>query len=376
MMQEISLYVHIPFCQSKCYYCNFVSFKSSIQKQEEYINYLLKEIDLNKNKNYLIKTIFIGGGTPSVVDEKFIEKIILKINECFVVSDNAEITIEINPNSFSQKKAESYKKIGINRLSFGLQSSKNKLLKKINRIHTKKDFINAIKIAKSVGFSNINADILLGLPSQKITNVRQTLKLLMKMDIPHISCYSLILEENTPLFEMVKNKKIKLPSEEKVIKMFDFCNKFLSKNKILRYEVSNFAKTGFECKHNLVYWNLQNFLGFGLNAHSKIDNQEFKNFSDFKHYFLSLDNGKKPIKSFETVSKQEMQEEYIMLGFRKTQGIDLKNFKEIFGFDLLEKKNKQIENFINNKFLTNENGFLKATDLGFKVLNQIILELI
>lgn len=375
-MKEMSLYVHIPFCESKCFYCNFVSCKSSKENMEKYVQFLLKEIEFNKNKNFLIKTIFIGGGTPSVLDAKLIEYILIKIRNCFEVAKNCEITIEINPNSFSKQKSEIYKKIGVNRLSFGLQSANNRLLKKINRIHTKNDFICAIKLAKNVGFYNINADILLGLPSQKMIDVKSTLKLLKKLDITHVSCYSLILEENTPLFEMVKSKKVKLVGEEKTVKMFDFCCKFLQKNKINRYEVSNFAKPSFECKHNLTYWNLENFLGLGLNAHSKIDNEEFENFSNFDEYYASIESGKKPIAKKETITKTEMQEEFVMLGLRKTQGIDLSEFKNLFKQDLLVLKQKEIEKFVDKKMLTVENNFLKATNLGFKVLNQIIVELI
>lgn len=375
MAKELSLYVHIPFCESKCYYCNFVSKKATLKEKRNYVNFLLREIELNQNKDYIIKTIFIGGGTPSCLDAQCIEKILLKIKENFVLDENCEITIEANPNSFDKNKATRYKQIGINRISFGLQSASNKLLKKINRIHTKDDFVNSVKIAKEIGFNNINADILVGLPYQRMFHVKSTLRLLKKLDIVHISCYSLILEENTPLYLMIKNKKFCLPSEEKTLKMFDYCNKFLTKNKIYRYEVSNFAKVGYECKHNLVYWNLDDYLGLGLNSHSKIGESRFENFSDFESYYLSLRNNKKPIKSIQKLSLSEQKEEFIMLGLRKTSGINLDEFKAKFNEDLKICKAKEIEFFEKNSFIKLENNFLKATDLGFKVLNQIILDL-
>jgi len=282
-MKNLSLYIHIPFCESKCHYCNFVSFKKSNIHKEQYIQYLLKEIKLNATKDFLVNTIFIGGGTPSCLREGDILKISNAIKENFNLSKELEFTIEANPNSFTLEKAKEYVKAGINRISFGLQSANNKILKTINRIHTKKDFINAVKLAKQVGLKNINSDILIGLPNQKLKDVKRTLKLIIKLNLPHVSCYSLILEEKTPLFKMVENKKLKLPQEDKTLKMYDYTLNYLEKHKIFRYEVSNFAKLEKECMHNLTYWNLSNYLGLGLNAHSKIENERFENFSDFKN---------------------------------------------------------------------------------------------
>ncbi|MGN1208123.1 MAG: radical SAM family heme chaperone HemW [Christensenellales bacterium] len=374
--KEISIYVHIPFCENKCYYCDFVSFKKGSSEKEKYVKNLVQEINLNKNKNFVVKTIFIGGGTPSCLQAKDIEKILKTIKRSFCVDEKCEITIEINPNSFSKEKAEIYKKCGINRLSFGLQSANDKLLKKINRIHTKKDFVKAIKIAKLSGFENVNADILLGLAGQKLLDVKNTLKLLIKLGLPHISCYTLILEENTPLFNMVKNKKCELPSEEKVLKMYNFCLKFLAKHKIFRYEVSNFSIKGFECKHNLVYWNNCDYLGLGLNSHSKIGNQRFENFADFENYYLALSKNQKPIKNIQTLNFDEQREEFVMLGLRKTEGISLEEYSKLFGEDLLCKKAEEIELLKKNNLIQIGKDHLKATNLGFEVLNQIILSLV
>lgn len=375
-MKNISLYIHIPFCASKCYYCNFVSFKYGYKTQREYVEYLLKEIELYKDKNLNLKTIFIGGGTPSVLGLGEITKIFDKIKECFTIDSDAEITIECNPNSFDEYRAREYKECGINRISFGLQSSNDKILKLVNRIHTKKDFIKAVKIAKKYGFKNINADMLIGLPNQTIKDVKNTLKLLLKLKIEHISCYSLILEEGTPLYLMVKNKEKCLPSEDESVKMYDFVLDYLKKHNIYRYEVSNFAKFQKECKHNLVYWNCQDYLGLGLNSHSKINNERSENFEKLKDYFNSLDENKKPIKNSYKLSLLEQKEEFIMLNLRKAQGINLVEFKQKFNEDLTIEKNKQIENLKNLGLIEIKNDYLFATDLGFKVLNQIILELV
>lgn len=376
MKKEIGLYVHIPFCESKCFYCNFVSKKANNEEKRKYVDFLLQEIEINKNQDFLIKSIFIGGGTPSCLGKGQILLILSKIRECFCLKSDVEITIEANPNSFSKQKAEEYKKSGINRISFGLQTANNRLLKKINRIHTKKDFLNAVKFAKNVGITNINADILIGLPSQNKFHVKNTLKLLKKCDCKHISCYTLILEENTQLFEMVKTKKCKLPSEEKNLKMFEYCNKILSKNGFKRYEVSNFAKNGFECEHNLIYWNCDDYLGLGLNSHSKIENERFENFADFENYYNALKNNKKPIKNRQKLTKNIQKEEFVMLNLRKIDGIDLKKYQQFFGEKLDEIKQKEIEILAKFGFIKLENNQLFATNKGFEVLNQIILQLV
>ena len=375
-MKDLSLYIHIPFCESKCHYCNFVSFKKSESEKEKNINYLLKEIKLNATKEFLVNTIFIGGGTPSCLNNGDILKISNAIKENFNLSKNLEFTIEANPNSFTIEKAKEYKKAGINRISFGLQSANNKLLKLINRIHTKKDFINAVKIAKQVGLKNINADILLGLPNQKIRDVKSTLKLIIKLNLPHVSCYSLILEESTALYKMVEENKLKLPKDEKTLKMYDFTLKYLQKHKIFRYEVSNFAKAGFKCMHNLTYWNLSNYLGLGLNSHSKIENVRFENFSDFTNYYKCLDENQKPIKEKTQLSLIDQKEEFIMLGLRKSNGINLKEYQNLFNENLEIVKAKEIDFLLKNNLIEIVNNNLFATNLGFKVLNQIILKLI
>lgn len=375
-MQNLSLYIHIPFCESKCHYCNFVSFNKSDIHKEQYIEYLLKEIKLNTNKDYLVNTIFIGGGTPSCLKNGDILRISKTIKENFVLDKNIEFTIEANPNSFTKEKAKEFVKAGINRISFGLQTSNNKILKLINRIHTKKDFINAVKLAKQVGLKNINADILIGLPNQKLRDVKRTLKLITKLNLLHVSCYSLILEENTALFKMVENKKLKLPLDDKILKMYDFALKYLEKHKIFRYEVSNFAKKEKECLHNLTYWNLSNYLGLGLNSHSKIGNERFENFSEFKNYYKSLDENQKPIKEKTQLSLMDQKEEFIMLGLRKSNGINLKEYQNLFNENLEIVKAKEINFLLKNNLIEIVNDSLFATNLGFKVLNQIILKLI
>lgn len=374
-MKEIGIYVHIPFCVEKCYYCNFISFCKDEREHSRYVEHLLKEIEIYKLNDYIVTSIFIGGGTPSIIKANLIEKVIKKIKLKFSVSSNAEITIEVNPNSFDDSKAKAYKNCGINRLSFGLQTANNKILKLINRKHSKQDFLRAIKIAQNEGFDNINVDMLVGLPNQKMLDVKKTINLLLKLHIPHISCYSLILEEDTPLFKFVKQGKIKLPSEEKTLKMYDYVLKRLGKNKIFRYEVSNFAKKGYESQHNLKYWSNVDYLGLGLNSHSKLDKTRFSNALNLEDYYNLIEEKKKPVVEENVLTKNEEIEEYIFLSLRKREGLSFENYYSRFGERLEQIRAKEINFLLKNNFIEIVGDNLRATDIGFNVLNEIILRL-
>ena len=376
-MEDLSLYIHIPFCESKCNYCSFCSIKGTKEDKRKYVESLIKEIRLSakKYKDYLVKTIYIGGGTPSCLDLGEITKISKAIYSNFNVDGKCEFSTEANPNSLTFEKCIEFKNAKINRVSVGLQSYDNKILKSLNRIHTKQDFVNAISNLKLAGFSNINADIILGTPFMTFFRLKSTLKKLSKLNLPHISCYSLILEEKTKLYNQVKSKEIKIPTDEKTVKFYDFCVKYLKKHGYYRYEVSNFSKLGYECKHNLVYWNLGNYLGLGLSSHSKIGNVRFNNFDNFESYYEALDSGKLPIENENELEMSDIKEEYIMLKLRENSGINLLEYQQKFGEDLLKIKEKQIDFLLKNNFIEKTCENLFATDLGFKVLNKIILEL-
>ena len=408
MKKLLGLYIHIPFCEKKCDYCNFVSFCKNDKEKKKYVECLLKEIAFqgkNYSKNeYAVDTIFVGGGTPTVLPFGEISKIFECIKSNFVVEKNAEITVECNPNSLTLEKLEEFKKSGVNRLSIGLQTYNNKLLKLIGRLHTKKEFDIAIKNAKEVGFTNINVDLILGIPNQKIFDVKREIKHLKKLGIPHISCYGLIVEENTKLSQNLERKVYKLPSEEKSVKMYDIANKMLSKSGINRYEVSNFAKSGFECKHNLKYWQDKEYLGLGVVSSSYVDGKRWKNTDSLKMYcefFENFDykkfetndksktnNLKNDIQSnfnlsieeivedMEILSKQSKMEECVMLSLRTIQGIDLIEFNQKFEIDLLQQKKYEIEDLKIQNMIDIQNNHLFCTNDGFKLLNQIILQLI
>ncbi len=387
MKKNIGLYVHIPFCEKKCDYCNFVSFCKSDDDKLKYMNALEKEIVLQGEKfsklEYIVDTIFVGGGTPSVLQNGEIERLISNLRKHFDVDKNAEITIECNPNSLTIQKLQEFKSAGVNRLSIGLQAYNDNLLKLIGRLHTKKQFDMAIKNAKQVGFENINVDLILGIPKQKICDVKKEIKHLIKLGATHISAYGLIVEENTKLDYNLKNAVYKLPKESTSIKMYDIVLKMLKRKGIFRYEVSNFAKVGYECKHNLKYWTDKEYLGLGVVSSSYIQNKRWKNTDNFLKYceFFEI-NSKGKTDLSEIIEDEEILdlnakiEECLMLSLRTKDGIDLIDFEKQFGVDLLKKKKAEIEELSKNKFIEIKNNRLLCTDAGFKLLNQIIVMLV
>lgn len=344
----------------------------------DYVLSLVKEIkrESEKYKNFQITTIFIGGGTPSILQAGSVSLIVNAIKKFYNVAPNAEITIEANPNSISYTNATEWFNCGINRVSVGVQTTSNRLLKLIGRAHTFNDFLLAINNLKKVGFKNINADVMIGLPRQKQGDVKRTLNYCFKLGLTHISAYTLILEENTPLFKMVENGEVKLPKEEKVLGMFNYVLKQTKLNGFSRYEVSNFAKPGFECVHNKNCWNMVNYVGFGCSAHSFVGNKRFNNISNIETYISNISKNKSVQENVETLTSYELIEETIMLGLRTVEGIDLNKLIKNYNYDLLKEKEQQILELSNQGLIKVENNHLFATVNGFYVLNQIILNLV
>ena len=325
-MKEIGVYIHIPFCRQKCYYCDFCSLVSNEDIYKQYINCLLSEIENYKIKlinlphewheeKLIVKTIYIGGGTPSIINDEYIVDIIRKIKEKFTVDENAEITIEVNPGTITEKKLHSYYDAGINRISIGLQTTNDKLLKVIGRIHNFNEFENAYKLAKSVGFSNINVDLMIGLPTQTIVDVEQSLNQIINKNPKHISVYSLILEENTILEKKIRSGELVLPNENDERAMYWKVKNILEKNGYSQYEISNFSLKGYESKHNTDCWNQKEYLGFGLAAHSYYNNIRFSNLCNLDDY---LGNIKKEdfcsnIQIHEVQKSEDKMNEYVIL---------------------------------------------------------------
>lgn len=375
-MKKIGIYIHFPFCVSKCKYCNFVSFSGKNDLQLKYFQSLIREISQSQADNVVVDTIFIGGGTPSVMFDGCMSTLLSEIKKKFAVLDNAEITIESNPNSITLAKAREWKECGINRVSIGLQTTNPNILRLIGRQHTKQDYVRAVETVQSVGITNINTDCLVGLPRQKQTDVKKTLSLVTKLGCTHISVYSLILEEDTSLAHMVASGEVKLPKEEKTLGMYNFAYNFLENNGFHRYEVSNFALGDNECQHNLNTWSMHEYLGFGVGAHSFLNGKRWNNVDTIEEYTKLVDSGKNAIAGIETISSQELFEETIMLGLRTSYGINLVDIKNRFDIDLREIKKSVIDNFCKNNLIIIDGDILKATSLGFAVLNKIILELV
>lgn len=332
-MQNFGVYVHIPFCQKKCKYCDFVSFdKCGEAAQARYVQAIAKEIE-NCKIVKKVNTIYIGGGTPSILPAEYIEQILEKINQKFEVAQDAEITIEVNPGTVDFAKLEMYKKIGINRLSIGLQSAQNRLLELIGRIHKYEEFVKVYEMARSLGFSNINVDLMLGLPTQTLEELQESLQNVINLGPEHISLYSLILEEGTELEKLVSEKKLEMAPEELERKMYWETKKILEKSGYEHYEISNFAKTGFKSQHNLACWNQDEYVGFGLTAHSYVGKRRFSNTDNLDEYLENIENGdfeKNVIVQENEQTFEEQAKEYMMLNLRKLEGVSISKFEQKF----------------------------------------------
>lgn len=322
-----SVYIHIPFCKQKCLYCDFNSFQNKEDLIEEYFDALIKEIKLYKINNEL-ETIYIGGGTPSYPDEKYIEKVLKELPNA------KEITLELNPGTIIENKLLKYKEIGINRLSIGLQAIQNSILKEIGRIHTLKEFEEAYNLARNVGFNNINVDLMHGLPNQSLEDFKESVDYLIKLNPEHISCYSLILHN-----DIFKN----LPSDEIEREMYYYAKNELKKKGYEHYEISNFAKVGKKSKHNLVYWNQEEYVGVGAGASSYVNDKRYTNISALEEYIKRINNNESVNIIEEVQTKEDKLREYIILQLRLIEGLNIKKANQKFNIDILKKFGKEIE---------------------------------
>lgn len=375
MRKPLSLYIHIPFCNSKCNYCAFISSVVSDDMKEQYVDALVKEIDLRSKTygaNRVIETIYIGGGTPSSLPVGAITRIMTAIYNNFVVSNDAEITIEINPNTLTREKAEEYLTCNISRFSVGLQVAQSRLLETIGRTHKYLDYKNTILLLQSVGATNISTDIMLGLPTQTKEDIKETIRLVNGLGVQHISSYLLSIEEGTKFYKMRQENLLELPAEKESIEMYNTAFYELKKYGYNRYEFSNFAKEGFESRHNKVYWSRGEYLGLGVSAHSFVDNFRLANTSSITDYLVHISKNEFPLECKEELDDTDAKEETILLSLRLKSGIDLTAYKSQFGVDLIDEKKETIDLLIKNGFLKIEGSNLIATDEGFMVLDKII----
>lgn len=373
-MKELSLYVHIPFCKSKCLYCDFPSFANRENLMSDYINALIKEINMKATK-YIIRSLFIGGGTPSYLSEGDLEKL-LKCLDKLNFKENAEKTIECNPGTISDDKLKIIKKYNINRISIGLQSVDNNILKSIGRIHTFEQFKENYQKIRKYGFNNVNIDVMFGLPNQSVKNYINGLKEIINLKPDHISAYSLIIEEGTPFFKDYENEKLNLPNEDQEREMYHKGKELLELNGYNQYEISNFAKDNKRCFHNIQYWKCNEYLGVGAYSSSFIDSKRIKNVQDIKEYIHLIDNNKST-EIIENINNlNDNMEEFMFMGLRMIEGIEKLEFERRFKKNIYSIYNSQINNNIKKGLLLDKDERIKLTPLGIEFSNEVMCEFV
>ncbi|WP_434797221.1 radical SAM family heme chaperone HemW [Terrisporobacter vanillatitrophus] len=374
----LGLYIHIPFCISKCKYCDFNSYKLDLDEKRKYLNAIEKEMKFYKEeiRGKEIDTIFIGGGTPSILNQNEIKFLFNNIKSNFKIKNDAEITMECNPGTLTLDKLNTMKECGVNRLSIGLQAVQNKHLEYIGRIHTYEEFQKNYYQAKEVGFENINIDLMYALPNQSKKDWMESLEKVVKLNPTHISAYSLILEENTELFNMYEKNEFKLLDEDTDIEMYEYTIKYLKSHGYNQYEISNYAKEGFECKHNILYWKCKNYVGLGASASGFLNEIRYNNFCELDKYEGIIHSGKKPIEWKEKLSIKDKIEESIFLGLRMNEGIEFKHFHEKYNVNFREVYKNEINKLGKMKLIEISDKGMKLTQKGREISNSIFVEFI
>lgn len=360
------LYIHIPFCLSKCKYCDFLSFTQG--DVAAYTEALCREI--SERGGEMIDSVFVGGGTPTSIADGFLDKIFNSIHKSFSLSSDAEWTVEANPKTLGREKLSLLRRLGVNRLSVGVQSFNDSELAAIGRIHTAREAEETIFEAGEY-FDNINIDLISALPGQNIESFRHTLKKAAALDVSHISCYSLILEEGTPLYSENLKKPLPLPDEDEERLMYDTAVKFLAEEGFSRYEISNFAKNNRECRHNLKYWHCEEYLGLGLGAHSYADGARYYNTGNMAEYIAGRREGGREI-----LTDEDMRAEFIMLAMRLDEGVSAAEYQRRFGRDFAADYKAQLEKFTKLGLIERTPGGWRLTDSGICVSNSVLCEFV
>lgn len=363
MKRALGIYIHIPFCVRKCKYCDFLSGPAGKDVKRNYIEKLLQEMESCSEllKESYTETVFFGGGTPSILEGEEIVRIMDKLQTLGNISKNAEISIEGNPGTVTEEKLRLWKKAGINRISFGLQSADNKELKRLGRIHTWEEFTENYFLARACGFTNINVDLMSALPGQSVDTWRNTMERVTALSPEHISAYSLIIEEGTPFYEAYADHPEMLPGEEDERQMYYDTKTFLASKGYERYEISNYAKPGYECRHNLSYWERGDYLGLGLGAASLLGNVRKSNQTELSEYLKGNFAGEREI-----LSDTNAMEEYFFLGLRKMKGVDFTLYQTQY--------EKTVEKLIKEGLLKKEGNYIRLTELGIDVSNYVLAE--
>ncbi|MBO5476925.1 MAG: radical SAM family heme chaperone HemW [Clostridia bacterium] len=376
MNNDIGIYIHIPFCLQKCFYCDFNSYANKQELVEKYTFALCNEILKNAEilSQYKISTIYIGGGTPSYIDSKYIKQI-LDTLLLFVDKEYLkEVTIEVNPNSVTEEKLKVYKESGVNRLSIGLQSNHNDILKKIGRAHKIEEFEKALDLANKVGFTNISADLIYPLPDLDLNRFNETLDYILNLkdkNIKHISIYNLEIHENTKLKFLLDEGYVTLVDEDEEYEMYTALNKRFKEAGYNRYEISNYSIQGYESNHNLRYWNQSLYLGFGAGASSFFGGSRYRNENSIEKYISYLDKGISIIAEKEDLDLLSLMKEYVMLALRKIEGLDVTNFKSKYKKDVYELFSEELNSLINDGLLEKEGNYIHLTQRGLEVANLV-----
>lgn len=358
--KNLSIYIHIPFCAKKCLYCDFLSGTATLEEKAEYVKQLKEEIkkESSSYQKFEIQTVFFGGGTPSILSWGEIESILDTLRAQYHFGKNMEISLEANPKTVDGEKLKAYYQMGINRLSFGLQSTKERELQTLGRIHTYEDFLKNYEQARQAGFSNINIDLMSALPGQTIKSYEESLQKVCGLNPEHISAYSLIIEEGTPFYDRYFGKEELLPSENEERGMYQLTKEILADYGYARYEISNYAKKGYECRHNNVYWQRGNYVGFGSGAASMVENVRWSNCGEERH----------------TLSKQEQMEEFMFLGLRRTEGISKERFYREFEEKIENVYGEVLKKLEADGLLEQKNDFVFLTERGIDVSNYALAQ--
>lgn len=372
----LGLYIHIPFCVSKCNYCDFNSFKLNKELKDRYIKDLKKEMILYKDefREKEITSIFLGGGTPSILESEEIREIFFYIKSNFNIKKDAEITIECNPGTLSKEKLITMKDLGINRLSIGLQATQESHLRYIGRIHTYEEFVKNYKEALDIGFKNINIDLMYALPNQNFDEWKDSLEKIVKLNPSHISAYSLILEEGTKLHDMYEKNEFEMIDEDTDIKMYNYTINYLKDNGYNQYEISNYSKIGFECNHNILYWKCNHYIGLGPGASGYINNYRYNNLESLNDYHEKLLNNEKPIDFIDELTIEDKIQEKIFMGLRMNEGIKFIEFKDEFDLDFKLRFKDVLKRLKENKLIIEDEFGIKLTQDGREISNSVFIE--
>ncbi len=376
MKKDLGLYIHIPFCVKKCAYCDFLSWSGDKEQRVDYVRALEQEILSYKNfaEDYQVTTLYFGGGTPSVLEGELLERIMEAIRRTFQIEEKAEVTLEMNPGTALKEKLELYKKLGINRLSMGIQSVKNENLKLLGRIHTYEDFLESYCMAREAGFDNLSGDLISSLPGQTLAEWKEELEILMETPLEHVSVYQLIIEEGTEFYKKYGECEELLPDEETSREIYLWTGKYLKSRGFEQYEISNYAREGKQSAHNLRYWERKDYLGLGLGGASMIRNMRMSNTRDWDKYMAYCRDPGKIREEVEVLEESGQMEEFMFLGLRKTRGISKKEFRRTFGKDIDLVYEKTLEKYLKNGMLQESGDRIFLSEEGILLSNQVFAD--